>query len=104
MASKVQDLTEVRSEPRDEVHYRARAYDPAGRPTIMLVVNISPGGLMARCDETYEPGATIRVTLPMLGQVAGRVRWSLGGRIGCQFDRPIAPREYRTLLGTLPTA
>ena len=103
MASRVQDLTEVRSEPRDEVHYRARAYDAAGRATAMLVVNISPGGLMARCDEPHEPGAAIRVTLPMLGQVAGRVRWSLGGRIGCQFDRPIGVREYRSLMATLPT-
>jgi hypothetical protein len=102
MASRVQDLAEVRSEPRDEVHYRARAYDAAGRATAMLIVNISPGGLMARCDEPHEPGAAIRVTLPMLGQVAGRVRWSLGGRIGCQFDRPIAPRDYHSLLAILP--
>ena len=70
----------------------------------MLVVNISPGGLMARSDEPHEPEATIRVTLPMLGQVAGRVRWSLGGRIGCQFDRPIGAGDYRALLAVLPVA
>ena len=104
MASRVQDLVEIRGEPRDEVHYRARAYDAAGRATVMLVVNISPGGLMARCDAGHEPGAAIRVTLPMLGQVAARVRWSLGGRIGCQFDKPIDAREYRDLLAILPVA
>ncbi len=102
MASRIEDFYDVRSEPRDEVHYRARAHDAAGRATTMLVVNISPGGLMARCDDGHEPGAVVRVTVPVLGQVAGRVRWSLGGRIGCQFDRPIAPRDYRALLAVLP--
>ncbi|WP_375402369.1 PilZ domain-containing protein [uncultured Sphingomonas sp.] len=93
---------ETRSEPRDEVHYRARVYDPGGRPTTMTVVNISPGGLMARIDEPLEIDATIRVTLPMLGQIAADVRWSLGGRIGCRFDRAIGAREYHDLIATLP--
>jgi len=29
------------------------------------------------------------------------VRWSLGGRIGCELDRPIGMAEYYELLAAL---
>ena len=33
--------------------------------------------------------------------VAAEVRWSLGGRIGCELDRPIGMAEYYELLAAL---
>ena len=72
---------EHRQEPRDEVHHRARATDLAsGCPLPMLVVNLSPGGLMARCEVPLTPGDRFRVVLPAAG--TREVRWALGGRIG----------------------
>jgi hypothetical protein len=92
---------EVRREDRDEVHYRARAFGPDAKALTLLVVNISPHGVMARCDECYAVGERIRLTLPVVGVLIAEVRWSLGGRIGCQFDRPIDLASYYELLALL---
>lgn len=86
---------------RDEVHHRARATGGDGRPLQLLVVNISPHGFMARCEAPIAADEVIRVTLPGVGPIAAHVRWALGGRIGCQFDRPIALAHYYELLAIL---
>ncbi len=86
---------------RDEVHYRARAFGPDARPLHLLVVNISALGLMARCDADYGAGDRLRITLPVLGVVVAEIRWALGGRIGCELDRPIDLADYYELLAHL---
>lgn len=101
MASNHLGYTNVRREEREEVHYRTVATTAAGQPLELLVVNISPGGLMARCDETVEPGASVTFTLPGLTKLAAEVRWALGGRIGCEFAIPIAPHHYFSILPRL---
>jgi hypothetical protein len=80
-------FAEIRREDRDDVHYRAKAFGPDARQLTLLIVNISPHGLMARCDTDFEIGQRLRVSLPVIGVVVAEVRWSLGGRVGCQFDR-----------------
>jgi hypothetical protein len=92
---------EIRREDRDEVHYRARAFGPDARQLAFLIVNISPHGLMARCDDCFQVGDRIRVVLPHAGPVTAEVRWSLGGRIGCQFESAIDLASYYELLSTL---
>lgn len=92
---------EIRREDRDDVHYRARAFGPDAKALNLLVVNISPHGLMARCETCFEPGARIRVTFPIVGVLAAEVRWSLGGRIGCQFDSAIDLASYYELVALL---
>ncbi len=94
-------LSDVRREDRDEVHYRTRAVHRDGRTLQLLVVNISPHGFMARCEAPIADGDEFRITLPGVGQIPGRVRWALGGRIGCQFDRPVALAHYYELLAIL---
>ncbi len=94
-------LSEVRREDRDEVHYRARAVHADGRPLQLLVVNLSPHGFMARCEASIADADMLRVTLPGVGQIGAHVRWALGGRIGCQFDRPMALAHYYELLAIL---
>lgn len=86
---------------RDEVHYRARAFGPNARPLALVVVNMSAMGLMARCETPLEPGDRIRLTLPIIGVIVAEVRWSLGGRIGCELDEPIALSDYYELLAVL---
>ena len=83
---------------RDEVHYRARGFGPDARPLNLLIVNISPHGLMARCERELEPGQRIRVNLPIAGVTVAEVRWALGGRIGCQFDHAVDLASYYELL------
>ena len=89
---------EIRREDREEVHHRTRCIHHDGRTLQLLVVNISPHGFMARCEAPIADGDGLRVTLPGVGVVPATVRWALGGRIGCQFDRPIALAHYYELL------
>jgi PilZ domain len=86
---------------RDEVHYRARAFGPDAQPVTLLIVNISPHGLMARCEKPFTEGDRMRVTLPAVGVVAAEVRWSLGGRLGASFDTAIDLAGYYELIAQL---
>jgi hypothetical protein len=93
--------SDVRREERDEVHFRARAFGPDAQPLNLLIVNISPHGLMARCETEYPIGSRVRVNLPLIGVVVAEIRWSLGGRIGCQFDQAIDLASYYELLASV---
>ena len=90
-----------RGEVRDEVLLRARATDAAGRPSVMTVVNLSPGGLMARTDASIAPGDRLTVELPQLGRIGMEVRWMLGGRVGCRFDVGVSAERYYPLLAAV---
>lgn len=92
---------EQRVTDRDEVHYRARAFGPDARSHTLLVVNLSPHGLMARCDSQFEAGDRLRVTLPVIGVAVAEVRWCLGGRMGVNFDTAIDLASYYELLATV---
>ncbi|MGH6614143.1 PilZ domain-containing protein [Sphingomonas sp.] len=94
-------IADNRSLVRDEVHYRARAYGPDAQPLSLLIVNMSALGMMARCDRDIPEGARLRVTLPIVGVVLAEVRWCLGGRMGCELDRPIDLADYYELLAAL---
>ncbi|MEO6217025.1 MAG: PilZ domain-containing protein [Sphingomonas sp.] len=90
-----------RAVPRDEVHYRARALGPDDKMLSLLIVNMSALGLMARADTNYDVGDQLRVTLPVVGTVVAEIRWTLGGRLGCQLTRPIDLASYYDLLAVL---
>jgi hypothetical protein len=92
---------EKREVSRDEVHYRARAFGGDARPLSMLVVNLSAQGLMARVDVDRAVGERLRITLPVVGVVAAEVRWSLGGRVGCELDRQIGMADYYEVLAAI---
>lgn len=94
-------LTDDRQAMRDDVHYRARAFGPDARLLTLLIVNISPHGLMARCDAPFETGDRLRVVLPGAGSVVAEVRWWLGGRLGCQFDPAIDLATYYELIAAM---
>lgn len=87
-----------RGEQRDEVLLRTRATSVEGYPHVITVVNLSPGGLMARSDAVLMAGDALSVELPTLGRIGVEVRWSLGGRIGCRFDRAVPVDRYYPLL------
>lgn len=92
---------ENRASVRDEVHYRARAFGPDAQALPLLIVNLSAMGLMARADTHYAVGDRLRVTLPIVGVVVAEIRWSLGGRIGCELEQPIALADYYDMLATM---
>jgi hypothetical protein len=86
---------------RDLVDYRARAFGPDARALTLQIVNISTHGLMARCDAAYQVGERMRITLPAVGVVVAEIRWALGGRIGCNFERAIDRASYYELLAAM---
>lgn len=94
-------LVDERGEPRDEVHYRARAFGPDNRPLNLVVVNMSARGMMARCETEYAVGSHVRVHLPVVGLIQAEIRWCLGGRMGFQLDRTIGLGDYYGLLAAM---
>ena len=94
-------FAEVRREGRDDVHYRARALGPDAKEHTLLIVNISPHGFMARCDACFDIGDRIRVQLPVVGVAVAEIRWSLGGRLGAQFEMPIVLASYYELIAAV---
>jgi len=97
VANVAERYDDERYEARDPVLHRTRGSTGDAR-FAMLVVNLSPGGLMARCDAVLAPGDVVRLDLPIVGSVAMRVRWALAGRVGCQFDAALSPLTYGRLL------
>lgn len=90
-----------RESPREEIYFRTRATMAGGAMVGLQIVNISANGFMARTEAEFQPGDTLSLRLPVVGMVAADVRWSLGGRIGCQFPRMIDLAPYLELLGEL---
>lgn len=101
MAVSARVIIDERSEPRDEVHHRTRATRQDGTPVELVIVNISARGLMARCDAPFDMGDRIGVKLPAIGSITAEIRWSLGGRIGCQLDETIPLASYFQLLAAM---
>ncbi len=110
MTNHAEAVRDLRGEPRDEVMHRTRAIDAAGHSVKLVLVlksqfiqmmNIFAKGLMARCDGNPAAGDTLRIHLPILGEVAAVVRWSLGGRIGCELERTIPLAEYYGMLSVM---
>jgi hypothetical protein len=89
---------EDRAEPRDEVLHRSRMTLADRRAIAVTVVNLSPNGMMMRADVEVATGERIEVALPVVGTVAATVRWSLGGRLGCELFHPVDARRYHALL------
>jgi len=87
-----------RRAPRDEVALPTRMFTQDQQTSDVLLVNISPFGFMVREYGATPKGAIVRLLLPRLGQVAGKVVWSLGGRVGAQFIKPIDPYAYTAML------
>ena len=62
--------------------------------------NLSPGGVMVDCGVLREPGSLVRLEMPGLGTVAGKVAWCTAGRMGIAFDTPIDPALVRDEVAT----
>jgi hypothetical protein len=92
---------DARGAPREEVMHRTRGIAADGAQTKLVIVNISATGLMARCETAPNAGDALGVQLPILGVVPTTVRWVLGGRIGCEFDRAIPSADYYGMLSNL---
>jgi hypothetical protein len=89
---------EQRRSQRDEVALPTRMFTTDQRGSDVLLVNISRHGFMCREYGETPKGTIVRLALPRLGQVSGRVVWSLGGRVGAEFIKPIDEYAYTAML------
>lgn len=92
------DYAEQRRAPRDEVSLPTRMFDANHQGQDVLLVNISPLGFMVREYGETPKGAIVKLQLPRLGQMAAKVVWSLGGRVGAEFIMPIDQYAYAAML------
>jgi hypothetical protein len=56
---------------------------------------------MMRAGQEPAPGNRVRFALPIAGQRHARIVWTLGGRIGLEFDAPIDVASYLSMLDQL---
>lgn len=95
---------EARRSPRETVDRLSRVWGASLAPTPALIVNISPHGCMLRCDQTVPMGEHLTVDIPAVGPLRGTVIWSLGARLGIEFEAPIMLETYLAMLDTLEAA
>ena len=58
-------------------------------PHRIRVCDLSEAGFMAEHDGYVPIGSTVSLDLPGVGLVHARIRWSLAGRIGGRFMKPV---------------
>jgi hypothetical protein len=90
-----------RALPRDDVCCPARASHAELGVFSLVILNIAARGLMARCDKGLAEGDRIDITLPIVGRIGAMVRWSRGGRIGCELDHVIGLSDYYLALAEM---
>lgn len=96
-------LSNQRRVDREEVFHRTTVSINGRAPARALVVDLSPLGCMVRCEAPAEPGQPIAVALPGAGQVAASVAWSIMGRIGVAFVKPLTQDSYDSVLNSIRT-
>ena len=98
------DFTDQRRSDRDEIFLRTVIACGRKNGISVQLVKISAHGCMARTTEQLGQDSKISILLPFAGEVPATVVWSLGGRIGCSFERPFEDSEYSKILAAIKTA
>lgn len=84
--------------PRSDVYCRLPFVMPDGRQEMATCVNVSADGLLMRFERGLEIGDLVIFRMPIVGRLAGKVIWSLGGKSGVQFDRMIPVQDYLPMI------
>jgi PilZ domain len=67
--------------------------------TAVRVRNISAGGMMVDCSVAFAIGHRLVATIKNIGEVEGRVAWSVSPRMGIAFDQEVDPKKVRVQIG-----
>jgi len=95
---------EARRTPREAVDCQSLIWSPTLPPSPALIVNISPHGCMVRSDRSVPIGGLLTVDVPEIGALRGMVIWSLGTRLGMEFEEAIELDLYVRMLAQLKSA
>ena len=99
--SQIQRREEARREPREAVDCHSKIWGLRRAPAPALLVNISPHGCMLRSDQIVPIGENLTVDVPGIGDLRGTVMWSLGARIGIEFEIGIGMEAYLGMLSLM---
>jgi hypothetical protein len=102
MMSAALKTIESRRAPRDTVSFRASVTGAEGMTGRVFMVDLSPFGFMARGALPVVAGDVVTLRLPHVGERSAIVRWSLGGRMGGEFEEEIPAHGYARMLATAP--
>jgi len=89
---------ENRRDARHKVNQVVVASHPRVGLTSLLLVDISAGGAQCEAAAGLRRGDRVMVDLPLEGERAAEVMWSLAGRAGLRFAEPLAPDALRALI------
>lgn len=67
------------------------------------VVDLSPLGCHLRADHALVRNDRIRIIFPVVGDISGRVAWTLVGCLGVMFDDEIETLLYTRVLAAIKT-
>jgi hypothetical protein len=85
-----------RQESRDNIFLTAELmFDGASESVTARIRNISAGGMMVDCPANFPIGQKVVAKLRNVGEVAGRIAWSVLPRMGIAFDREVDPKKVR---------
>lgn len=94
-------FADLRRTERHDVFLRTTIAHRGKRNLEAHLVNISRLGFMVRTLVAIDLGEEIQIMLPVAGEVAARVAWSMAGRVGAEFDPPISEEDYPKLLAAM---
>jgi hypothetical protein len=92
---------ESRRAPREAVDCQSQIWGSTLAPSPALLVNISPHGCMVRSDQIVPIGESLTVDVPGVGNLRGVVMWSLGARIGIEFEIGLGLETYLGMLSMM---
>ena len=87
-----------RRSPRAPVAFDARIARGAYARALCKVTDISVHGARLQTYSALKKGSTIWLTLPTVGLVAANVMWADDFVAGCQFQAPLDPAAFATLV------
>ena len=99
--SHIRPREESRREPREAVDFLAQIWGSRRAPSPAPLVNISPHGCMVRSDQIVPIAENLTVDVPGIGNLRGIVMWSLGARIGIEFEIGIGLETYLGMLSLM---
>jgi len=92
--------TSSRNAARDSLFLSTELRVPGvAHPLTTRVRNLSEGGMMVEGHPALAEGVRICANLRGIGQTEGYVAWSLAGRAGIAFDKPVDPQLARYPVG-----
>lgn len=89
---------DFRRTERDDVEYQVQIWGATLPPSPALIINISPSGCMLRCDQMVSIGESLSLDVPSIGTLRGMVIWTVGARIGVEFDVAMPQKLYEQTL------